>query len=81
VITTITLGRPPVGASRASFSYKHSASRRMLKSSSGVQDVLDTKRAGRSERSVGMLGRVYVDVYPENVAVEEVGLISVKGVE
>lgn len=34
--------------SRARRSYKMSASRRILKSSSGVHDVLDTRSAGRS---------------------------------
>jgi hypothetical protein len=50
-------------------------------SSLGVWDVLGTKIAGRSGRSVGMLRRVYVDPEGKNGAIEEVGLISVEGVE
>lgn len=49
-------------------SYNFRASRRIEKSSSGVQDVLDTRSAGRSGRSVG-LGLVDADC------------ICVKGVE
>lgn len=60
MITTNSLGKLPfvvaeAFTSLARFSYRQSASRSMSKSSSGVHDVLETMRAGRSGRSVGML--------------------------
>ena len=67
VITTSILGSGVCcegsgdSLARARCSYRQRASRRMLKSSSGVQDVLETRRAGRSGRSVGMLRRPVVE--------------------
>lgn len=76
VIITTNLGNffpdlDGVFAASAFFSYESSARRRMLKSSSGVHDVLETINAGRSERISG--GDTLSYVPDESDCAEDVG--------